>query len=157
MSEKPFRVFLSYSRHDDSFVLEQNNRLPEFRRILKGLESSQVQVVVDADILRCGDTWRPSLEAELQTCDALIAVLSDDFLQSPNCMREVQFMRDRNRKIFPLYYRYCVLSSAPALKGLSAYPNQNQTIVSLTSPDMVTQRLIEFREQIRAHAMGERG
>jgi formylglycine-generating enzyme required for sulfatase activity len=60
------------------------------------------QIFVDFDGLNAGDRWRQELNARNTVCEAVILCLSDNWLKSPECLREHNFADANGKKIFPL-------------------------------------------------------
>ncbi|GAB1436067.1 leucine-rich repeat domain-containing protein [Sphaerotilus sulfidivorans] len=87
-ADAPIPVYVSYAWEDASqaFVDEVGQRLPadrfEFRR--------------DKTHLQTGD-WISSFMAEIGRADCVLVVLSDKYLRSPNCMRELLHLYQRSQ------------------------------------------------------------
>lgn len=87
-ADAPIPVYVSYAWEDASqaFVDEVGQRLPadrfEFRR--------------DKTHMRTGD-WISHFMAEIGRADRVLVVLSDKYLRSPNCMRELLHLYQRSQ------------------------------------------------------------
>lgn len=60
------------------------------------------QIFLDIDNLVTGDRWRNRLNEIGGNCEAVIACISDDWLKSPECLREFNHAESRGKPIFPL-------------------------------------------------------
>lgn len=143
------RIFVSYSREDGDFVRPVNGRFPEFMRAIRRLEQEGFEIFSD-DSIQCGEQWSPVLEEQLASSEALIAVVSDDYLGSEFCRHEVETVIENGGAVFPFYYKYCAISQAKWLSWAQAYPNSERTFTSLESGDERTRAIINFRDHVRA-------
>jgi hypothetical protein len=60
------------------------------------------QIYLDLDDLNSGERWRHALNDIGSNCEAVIACLSDDWLRSPECIREFNHAESGGKPIFPL-------------------------------------------------------
>ncbi len=75
----PRRVFISYARKDGSGTAH---------RLRDTLNAAGCVVWLDTDRIRGGASWSKEIEAALDNCDVLIAVLSEDSYISEVCRAE---------------------------------------------------------------------
>jgi len=61
-----------------------------------------LQVYLDLDSLHAGERWRQALNSIGSNCEAVIACLSDDWIRSPECLREFVQAESAGKPIFPL-------------------------------------------------------
>lgn len=88
-------IFISHSSRNNIQAREVRDWLLE-----QGWGSSQI--FLDTDNLVTGDRWRVALNESSGECEAIIACLSDDWLHSPECLREFNFAESTGRPIFPI-------------------------------------------------------
>ncbi len=96
-------IFLSYAHRDSDKVLP----------IFAELEKRGYRIWYD-DGLRAGDDWAEILAEKLNSCSLFIAFVSEAYVQSQNCKREVNFAVDANKDMFCIYIEDVVLT--PGLK-----------------------------------------
>lgn len=60
------------------------------------------QIFLDLDGLSVGNRWRERLNHIGATCEAVIVCLSDDWIRSPECVREFTHAEGRGKPIFPV-------------------------------------------------------
>ena len=60
------------------------------------------QIFLDLDDLSTGDRWRERLNHIGATCEAVIVCLSDDWIKSPECVREFTHAESRGKPVFPV-------------------------------------------------------
>ncbi len=89
------RVFISYSRADEVFA----------RRLATDLDRLGADVWIDVDDIPPGVNWSTAIQQGLDTCDALVLIISPDALASKNVEDEWQYVRDEGKPIIPLLWR----------------------------------------------------
>lgn len=87
-------IFISHSSQNNEEAIRVRNWLEE-----QGFSRSQV--FLDIDDLRTGDRWRDVLNSMAQA-EAVIACISDEWLNSDECKREFNFAERDGKPIFPL-------------------------------------------------------
>src|SRR5215831_15558260 len=94
-------VFLSYRSLERQFAL----------KLAAELRNAGVIVWVDRleDGIQAGDDWPRTIEEALNSCRALIAVISPDYVTSKICKRELHRADQLSRAVFPV-----LLKSIPA-------------------------------------------
>ncbi|BBM85791.1 toll/interleukin-1 receptor domain-containing protein [Candidatus Uabimicrobium amorphum] len=100
VSHHKYDIFVSYS-HQDS---EQANKIVSF---LKELDS-ELQIFIDRRELNVGCAWQQQIYDALDSCRKVIAVYSEDYLNSKVCKEEfnIALYRDRDTEeniLFPIY------------------------------------------------------
>ncbi|HVO43040.1 MAG TPA: toll/interleukin-1 receptor domain-containing protein, partial [Aggregatilineales bacterium] len=85
-------VFVSHSSKDDVFV----------DRLVHDLEG-QVTTWVDHHKIRPGQRWDSEVAKGLDTCEAMIAVISEHSIASRNCQDEWHDYIERGQEIIPLW------------------------------------------------------
>lgn len=88
------RVFISYSRKDQSFV----------RQLARDLDQDGIMVWIDMEIPP-GVRWRNAIQEGLDTCEVLILVISPDSMTSDNVAEEWQYFHGRRKPIIPLLWQ----------------------------------------------------
>ncbi len=89
------RVFISYSRVDEGFA----------RRLATDLDRLGAEVWIDVDDIPPGANWSTAIQQGLDTCDALVLIISPDSLASKNVEDEWQYVRDESKAILPVLWR----------------------------------------------------
>lgn len=84
-------IFISYARPDSAYV----------RRLVEFLRSRGIEVWVDEEI-GSGQRWELTLREKIDTCVALVAVMSPDAERSEWVTAELQRGRDQRKPVFPL-------------------------------------------------------
>jgi uncharacterized protein YecT (DUF1311 family) len=95
-TSKSLRVFLSYSRVDARFVDELAAGLP-----LVG----NFDVTLDRHSIETGVDWKERLQDLIEEADAVVFVLSPDFLQSGECGWEVEAAAELGKRLVPVLHR----------------------------------------------------
>lgn len=87
-------IFLSYRSTERPFAL----------KVGAALRNAGVPIWVDClpEGIRPGDDWPRSLEAALDTCAAMVVLLSPDYARSEICRRELGRVDQRGRAIYPV-------------------------------------------------------
>lgn len=93
------RIFVSYARKDSDYVY---TLAQELRRI--GLN-----IWIDQDI-EPGSNWDNSIEAALNSCDALLLIASEASMRSSNVQDEWSYFLEQGKSVFPFIYQPCELS-----------------------------------------------
>ncbi|WP_114587783.1 toll/interleukin-1 receptor domain-containing protein [Microbacterium arborescens] len=85
-----FALFWSYAHADDVGDRGRLLALAEHIRLeLSLLRGTDVDLFVDADNLRWGDTWRERIENALDSSTFLVPVLTPRYFERPECRREL--------------------------------------------------------------------
>ena len=90
--EGAFRLFISHTHAHMAFA----------SALRRALEEVGICAFVAHDRIEPTKQWEDELEAALRTCDALVAVLSPDFVDSRWCDQEVGYCMARGVLIVPL-------------------------------------------------------
>ncbi len=85
-------VFVSYGRADGAYV----------RRLVTALTRAGVDLWYDQD-LAAGQPWKPQLLERIESCRALLLVMSTDAAVSEWVAREVAHAREYKKRILPLW------------------------------------------------------
>jgi WD40 repeat protein len=101
-------VFISYSRHDSEFV----------RRLHDAFAAAERPVWVDfEDIPLTSDWWR-EIQTGIEAASSLLFVVSPDSLTSVVCNLELEYARQRSKRIIPIIRRATDREAAlPILEG----------------------------------------
>lgn len=89
------KVFISYSRTDESFADE----------LRLGLEDKGYTVTIDKYSIRKGEDWKNRLRKLIAACDTVVFVLSPDSARSPICTWEVDEAFKEGKRIVPVLCR----------------------------------------------------
>jgi len=88
-------AFISYSRVDKAFV----------QKLHEALTQNQKQVWVDWEDIPQAADWRAEIQEGIEKADAIIFVMSPDFLTSMECMIELEVAEEFNKRLIPIVYR----------------------------------------------------
>jgi len=130
-------LFISHSVRDNEQAI----------RVRDWLESegwSRSQIFLDLHDFRSGDRWRARLDEAGGKCEAVIVCLSDDWIASPECVREFTHAESRGKPIFPVVVRP-VTSKIPSFVSAIQYAD-------ISSPD----GQVEAFEKLKAGLLGAR-
>ncbi len=83
-------IFISYSRRDAKTV----------NRIVGAMEDSGMDVWIDQEDIKAGNTWRVQIVQAIDTCDAFVLMLSPNSAMSDNVRKEIDLAQDSGRTIF---------------------------------------------------------
>src|SRR2546427_504269 len=87
------RVFISHNHIDDPFV----------DKLVGDLQSHGIEAFVDHRSLRHGQHWPTEVEAALDQCDQMVAVVSDYSKASKNCTDEWNVFIEEQKEIIPVW------------------------------------------------------
>lgn len=137
-------VFFSYSHKDESL----RDRLETHLAMLK--REGTIETWHDRRIT-AGDEFAGAIDAQIETADLILLLVSADFLNSRYCY-DVEMKRAMERhaayeaRVMPIILRYCDWHSAPFGKLLAA-PKDGKPIVSW--PDL-DEAFVDVVQQIRS-------
>jgi|GEM_PF-2569019 len=92
METDGLRVFVSYSRADESFVQE----------LVSGLELVGIIVTIDTRDIAEGEDWRARLGAMIESADSVVFVLSTNSVSSEMCNWEVETAVSKGKRLVPV-------------------------------------------------------
>jgi hypothetical protein len=102
---KLLKVFVSYSRTDFGFV----------EQLVRGLQDKGFSPMLDRDQIGAAEDWRARISALIVSTDALVAVVTEAWLQSPVCQDEAKLAFEDGKRLFPvLPALLCENASVPA-------------------------------------------
>jgi|GEM_PF-4559266 len=87
-------LFISYSRVDEAFA----------RQIAKSLSDRGASVWIDIDDIPAGMKWSTAIQQGLDSCDALIVIVSPEAMASGNVEDEWQYALDQKKPVIPIRY-----------------------------------------------------
>jgi formylglycine-generating enzyme required for sulfatase activity len=85
-------VFISYSRKDSEFAQRLNMAFVGANRV----------VWVDWQSIPRGEAWWREIQLGIEGADAFICVVSENWLSSEVCHKELQYARSNNKRVLPL-------------------------------------------------------
>src|SRR5690606_21844007 len=85
-------VFISYSRSDAGFV----------RRLADYLKFKGIDHWLDIDRIQAGEDWSDAVWAALQTCDAMLLVVSPAAMSSKEVANEWKYYHNTGKPIIPV-------------------------------------------------------
>jgi HEAT repeat protein len=86
------QIFLSYRSADVDFAL----------RLAADLKNAGINLWMDRMDIKPGDDWPQALEAGVNNCAAMIVLVSEEYVKSKYCLRELHRADRMNKKIFPV-------------------------------------------------------
>jgi WD40 repeat protein len=89
------QFFISYARIDEEFA----------RKLATDLDRMGATLWIDTDDILPGVNWSAAIQEGLDTCEALILVMSPESLTSSNVTDEWQYFRDERKPIIPVMWR----------------------------------------------------
>ena len=85
-------VFISYSRKDSDFVHKLDDSLRREKR----------DVWVDWQDIARGEDWWHSIQVGVDSTDTALIVVTEHWLVSEICQRELDYIRGQNKRVFPI-------------------------------------------------------
>jgi TIR domain len=126
----PLRIFISYSREDETF----KNQLV---KILKGLQRRGVVDTWQDRRIEPGDEWNKSIRDAMNECDLAVLLVSpdyiaSDFIQQVEQPTLLQRRQDMQTRIIPIIIRPCPWESEPVLKDLQVLPKDGKAVITFS-------------------------
>jgi len=125
------KIFLSYARQDGEFTLKLAIRLKD----------AGVEIWIDQLDIPAGERWDRAIQQSLESCKALLLVLSPASVDSENVMDEVGFAAEERKLIVPVLFQSCKIPFR--LRRL-------QFIDFLSSPERGFEKLVKTLSSFRA-------
>ncbi len=88
-------IFISYSRKDEAFA----------HRLAQSLSDLGADIWIDVKAISAGTKWSRAIQQGLDTCDALIVVVSPDSMASTNVEDEWQYYLEQKKPVIPVLIR----------------------------------------------------
>jgi hypothetical protein len=131
-SARPARMFISYSHRDDELrsQLDKHLSLLRWRGLLDFWSDRQI---------RPGDEWDGAIDANLESADVILLLISADFLASDYC-RDIEMTRAMERhhentaRVIPVMLRACDWNGFP-FGALQALPRDGRPVTAWPNPD----------------------
>ncbi len=120
--KEPF-IFVSYSHQDTQQVLP----------IIQGLQARGFRVWYDAGI-QAGTEWPEFIARKVYDCGCLLAIVTHNSADSPNCRREINFALELKKDLLSVY----MIEPDELSLGLRMQLNTLQAIFVKNSPDRET-------------------
>ena len=89
------KVFVSYSRKDESFAQE----------LLAGLEAAGFHPSLDRHDIAAGENWESRLGRLIETADTVVFIISPDSVASQRCAWEVERVLALKKRLLPIIWR----------------------------------------------------
>jgi hypothetical protein len=99
------RVFISYAREDEAFVL----------RLTSALKGRGIPIWLDQWDIPPGADWDRTIDRALRESGKVIAVLSPEAVASPQVRAEIQSAVNEKKAVFPVLYKNCEMPRIVAL------------------------------------------
>jgi Tol biopolymer transport system component len=91
------KIFVSYSRKDEPFA----------RQLAGALGDLGADVWIDHQAIHTGSRWNDAIQEGLDACDLMLLILSPDSMASKNVGDEWLYYLNRDKPIFPVWYKPC--------------------------------------------------
>ncbi len=85
-------VFISYSRKDGEFAHKLDAALTREKR----------EVWIDWQDIARGEDWWRSIQTGIDSADTALIVVTENWLVSEVCQRELDYIRQQNKRLFPI-------------------------------------------------------
>lgn len=85
-------VLISYSRKDSDFVHKLDDALAREKR----------DVWIDWQDIARGEDWWRSIQMGVDSADTALIVITEHWLVSEICQRELEYIRQQNKRVFPI-------------------------------------------------------
>ncbi len=85
-------VLISYSRKDSDFVHKLDDALTREKR----------DVWIDWEDIARGEDWWHSIQTGIDSTDTALIVVTEHWLVSEICQRELEYIRQQNKRVFPI-------------------------------------------------------
>jgi hypothetical protein len=102
--EEPY-IFLSYSHRNANAAAE----------VIRYLKAAGFRVWYDEGVIPATQ-WDENIARAIENCDYLIALISEAYLSSSNCLDELNYARDRNIPMLLIYLEDVSLPSGLAMR-----------------------------------------
>ena len=96
-------LFISYSRNDQAFV----------RKLYETLVADKHEVFVDWEGIPPSSKWKNEIDAAIDKSDAILCILSPDYLASEVCRHELANAESEKKRLIPIVYREVPASEVP--------------------------------------------
>lgn len=96
-------AFISYSRKDKEFV----------QKLFQSLSQNEKNLWIDWEDIPQAAEWRTEIHEGIEKADAIIFVMSPDFLVSLECMMELEIAEEFNKRLIPIVYREVEAKNVP--------------------------------------------
>ncbi len=100
-------VFISYSRKNSDFVHKLDDALTNLKR----------EVWVDWQDIARGEDWWHSIKTGIDSADTALIVVTENWLTSEICQRELDYIRQQNKRVFPIIRQKIEGDTALRVKG----------------------------------------
>ena len=98
-------IFLSYSHRNADAAAE----------VIRYMKAAGFRVWYDEGVIPATQ-WDENIARAIENCDYLIALISEDYLSSANCLDELNYARDRNIPMLLIYLEDVSLPSGLAMR-----------------------------------------
>lgn len=134
--------------HFRLFISHPSSKRESAHRLKEALSIYQVAAFVAHDDIEPAKEWQAEIETALRTMDALVALVSPDFIESKWCDQEIGIAIGRNKLVVPLRvgadpYGFLGKYQGIQTKGSNATTIAQQVIETLIKNDSTAFRLID--------------
>ncbi len=110
-------LFISYSHDDRKYV----------QPVLDAFDENNVTYWNDQQI-QSGSIWSDVIAERIMKADTFIAFISDHYLDSINCMKEIHWAKDNNRTVYTIMLEEVDWTRVPGALGIAMYSAELQRI-----------------------------
>jgi WD40 repeat protein len=107
--------------HADAFISHSHENQDFAARLRAALREAGKEAWVDSDI-PSGDRWEERIRGAIETSDSFIFVISPASVISPECLRELSYATDLNKKLIPVYFEQTTSGIPAALMAVQFVP-----------------------------------
>jgi hypothetical protein len=124
------KIFISYAHADEAAMKELDKFLGPLAR------NGEIEIWTDRKILP-GQKWKEKILENLETADAVLLLVSADFLASDfihqeEIPRALRRMEEHGKAVIPIILNYCLWELSP-LAAIQALPKDAQPIASFSN------------------------
>lgn len=138
------RLFCSYCRSD-------SGALGRFKKAITLLEHGGLVSSWHDRNIPLGEEWEAEIDENLDQADIVVLLLSQDFLASKNCRKEMEkafrLRKERGVCVIPIVLRTCSWKDQEDLAKLQA-PNKGQPILEASKPDRAWESVYQGIKEI---------
>ena len=135
--------------HRTAFISYERSWSDDARYVARFLQSRGIEIWIDTDELRAGDRLSRGVEEAIGRADAFVPILSDSYMTSSWCLRELETAQARGIPIFPIKVEAGRLVTPPHLRETLRPILDSTVYVDLRGRDPVVQ-LEDFAASLAA-------
>lgn len=148
---KPMMVFCSYSHHDSASY-------EALVRFLAPLRAEEWISIWDCTEISAGLKWKETIEQRLKDADIILALVSQDYITSPACIKEyLEGIQKPGKTIIPIILNECTWKDT-VLGNYQALPVGGEPVASYSNRDKAWKEVYNgIREVIKVPVPLDKG